>query len=379
MKLLLRNYKFWLCVAAVFIAGISLFVSNRITKELATEERKRVGVWGEAMRSMLEANESTDLNLVLTILNDNTTIPVVVLDERGEVLDFRNLGTLTDTAEIRKEALALKTKGQFMQTPLAEGSLFICYGESINLQRLAWYPYIQLGIVSLFVIVAIIALLYSKKAEQNRVWVGLSKETAHQLGTPISALMAWSEMFQSVYPDDPLFAEMEKDVHRLKLVADRFSKIGSVPELVPYDLCAIVSEVVEYIRRRAPRRVSVTQTIPDHPVIGRTTPELLQWVLENLLKNGLDAMHDEGALTVTLTEEDGQAVLLVSDTGRGILRKHFKTVFHPGFTTKKRGWGLGLSLAKRIVEDYHHGRIYVKSSTIGKGTTFCIELALFRP
>lgn len=369
-----RNYKVWLCVVAVVIAGVSLFVSHKLTQELASEERKRVEVWGEAMRSLLEASEDTDLTLILKILNGNTTIPVIVLDEREALLECRNIKEQQDTATIKKAARTMKEQGRFMTTPLAEGRLYICYGESLNLKRLAIYPYIQLGIVSLFVIVAVLALLYSKRAEQNRVWVGLSKETAHQLGTPISALMAWTEMFQTTYPKEPLFFEMEKDIRRLKLVADRFSKIGAVPELTGLDLCVIVGEAVEYMRKRAPRKVSVTYVSSEIPVYVQSSVELLQWVVENLIKNALDAVAEEGAITVSLFQEEEKAILLFADTGKGIAKRHHKRIFKPGFTTKQRGWGLGLSLAKRIIEDYHKGKIYVKQSAIGKGTTFCIEL-----
>lgn len=376
---LIQNYKIWLCAIAVVIAGASLLISHQITQELADEERKRVQVWGEAMKSFLEASETTDLNLVLTILNNNTTIPVIVLDDTHKVLEFRNLSRETDTLTIQQEAQKMKSKGRFMTTPLAERELYICYGESINLKRLALYPYIQLGVVSLFVIVALLALLYSKRAEQNRVWVGLSKETAHQLGTPISALLAWSDMFRATYPDDPLFAEMGKDVSRLKLVADRFSKIGSIPELTSLNLCALIEEAVKYMQRRVPRCVTVSYICPHTSLYVSSSSELLQWVVENLIKNALDAIAEEGNITITLLQENEKAILLFSDTGKGIAKGDYKRIFKPGFTTKKRGWGLGLSLSKRIIEEYHRGKIYVRHSSLGQGTTFCIELQLAPP
>lgn len=380
------SLKVWLCIIAILIASVSIIVSNRLTSRLAEEERKRVEIWGDAMSSLLQANENTDLSLILKIMNSNTTIPVIVLDADDKVLEHRNLPfSSEDSLRIQEEAQRMRARGSYMKTTftadnLTTGaakptSLYICYGESINLQRLALYPYIQLGIVGLFVIVAVIALLNSKRAEQNRVWVGLSKETAHQLGTPISSLMAWSEMLQETYPDNPLLPEMEKDVHRLKLIADRFSKIGSVPELSTVNLNDIIEEAVEYMKRRVPRQVSVVFSHPETPVFVRANRQLLEWVVENIMKNGLDAITTgTGTLGVRLSVEDCFATVALSDTGKGIPKKDFKKVFRPGFTTKKRGWGLGLSLAKRIISEYHHGRIFVRSSEVGKGTTICFTL-----
>ena len=234
----------------------------------------------------------------------------------------------------------------------------------------------QLGLVFVFVVVAIFALLSSKRAEQNKVWVGLSKETAHQLGTPISSLMAWQEVLRETYPDDSLLPEMGKDVERLQRIAERFSKIGSLPELRPESLDAVLDNVTQYISRRASNRVHLSCVLPQQPIIVPMCSSLFEWVVENLCKNAIDAMEGEGSIVLTAFCEDNHAVVEVSDTGKGIPRNMFRTVFTPGFTTKKRGWGLGLSLAKRIVEEYHHGRIYVKSSEVGHGTTFRIELKI---
>ena len=234
----------------------------------------------------------------------------------------------------------------------------------------------QLGLVFVFVVVAIFALLSSKRAEQNKVWVGLSKETAHQLGTPISSLMAWQEMLRETYPDDELLPEMGKDVERLQRIAERFSKIGSLPELRPESLNEVLSAVTQYISRRASNRVRLTCTVPQQPLIVPMCSSLFEWVVENLCKNAIDAMDGQGSITLTASTEGALAVVEVADTGKGIPKNKFRTVFTPGFTTKKRGWGLGLSLAKRIVEEYHHGRIYVKNSEVGRGTTFRIELKM---
>ena len=250
----------------------------------------------------------------------------------------------------------------------------MCYDDSVILKRLAAYPYIQLGVVMLFVVVAIFALLTSKRAEQNKVWVGLSKETAHQLGTPISSLMAWTEILKETYPDDTLIPEMDKDVKRLELIADRFSKIGSLPEPVPASLTEVMEHVIEYMDRRTSQKVKFIKDFPEGDIVIKINASLFEWVIENLCKNAVDAMEGSGTITLHLDETADKAIIEVSDTGKGIRKKDMRNVFRPGFTTKKRGWGLGLSLAKRIVEEYHKGRIFVKSSEPGRGTTFRIEL-----
>ena len=250
----------------------------------------------------------------------------------------------------------------------------ICYADSLILTRLAWWPYVQLGVVLIFVVVAIFALLSSKRAEQNKVWVGLSKETAHQLGTPISSLMAWHEVLQENYPDDELLPEMGKDIKRLQRIAERFSKIGSQPEPKPENLNEVLNNVMQYISRRTSNRITMNCNLPAEPLIAPVSAPLFEWVIENLCKNAIDAMEGKGSITLTAKEEPDCISVEVSDTGKGIPKKRFSSVFTPGYTTKERGWGLGLSLAKRIVEEYHNGRIFVKNSEIGKGTTFRVEL-----
>jgi signal transduction histidine kinase len=243
------------------------------------------------------------------------------------------------------------------------------------IKRLSSYPYVQLGIVLVFVVVAIFALLSSKKAEQNKVWVGLSKETAHQLGTPISSLMAWVEILKENYPNDELIPEMDNDVKRLQMIAERFSKIGSLPEPVPASMNDVIDHVVDYMDKRTSSQVKMIKNFSsDEPIIVKMNSSLFEWVIENLCKNAVDAMEGSGIITITLLDDIRKVVIDVTDTGKGIKKKNITNVFTPGFTTKKRGWGLGLSLAKRIVEEYHKGRIYVKSSDVGKGTTFRIEL-----
>ena len=380
----IRRVKIVLVLAAVVIAVVSLVVSHVLIRDLAGEERAKMEVWAEAMRTLNHADENTDINLVLRVINSNNTIPVVVLDPNGQVQAYRNIdidrcdNAADTTAFLARLGNQLLASNRFIRIVLDDnrstGYIDVCYDDSLMLRRLASYPYIQLGVVMLFVVIAIFALLTSKRAEQNKVWVGLSKETAHQLGTPISSLMAWVEILRESYPDDQLIPEMENDVKRLQLIADRFSKIGSLPEPVDTDLKEVMQHVVDYMDRRTSKRVKMLRRFPDGEVRVRINASLFEWVIENLCKNAVDAMGGEGTITITVAEEQGKTIVEVSDTGKGIRKKDLRNVFRPGFTTKKRGWGLGLSLAKRIVEEYHKGRIWVKHSEVGIGTTFRIEL-----
>lgn len=381
----IRQVKILLVSAAIIIAAASLAISHFLVADLENEEKNRMAVWAEAMRTLNNADENTDLNLVLKVINENNTIPVVVLDSQGNAQVFRNV-TLSGADfndSLKNAALLGKTflrKGRHIKIMLNQKNneyIQVCYDESLMLKRLAAYPLVQLGIVLIFVVVAIFALLSSKKAEQNKVWVGLSKETAHQLGTPISSLMAWIEILKETYPDDDLIPEMNKDVKRLQLIADRFSKIGSLPEPVPSSLNEVLDHVIDYMDRRTSKSIKMVKEFPQHDVIVKINASLFEWVIENLSKNAVDAMGGKvGRITLRVEETDKCAVIEVSDTGKGIKRKDLNNVFRPGFTTKERGWGLGLSLAKRIVEEYHNGKIWVKSSEVGKGTTFRIELPL---
>lgn len=379
----IRHVKIILVVAAVLIAVASLVVSGSLVRELKAEERNKMEIWAEAMSSLNMADETTDLNLVLKVINENNTIPVIVTGAHGEVQIYRNVkldGKTLDDSLRQAGTLAkrLLAEGRYIRIKLGEGAhdgyIDVCYDDSVILKWLAAYPYIQLGVVMLFAVVAIFALLTSKRAEQNKVWVGLSKETAHQLGTPISSLMAWTEILKENYPDDEMLPEMDKDVKRLELIADRFSKIGSLPEPVPASLTEVMEHVIEYMDRRTSQKVRFVKDFPEGDIIIRMNASLFEWVIENLCKNAVDAMEGSGTITLHLDETADKAIIEVTDTGKGIRKKDLRNVFRPGFTTKKRGWGLGLSLAKRIVEEYHKGRIYVKSSEPGRGTTFRIEL-----
>ena len=375
--------KIVLVVAAVVIAVASLVVSHFLVSDLSKEERNKMETWAQALHTLNNANENTDLSLVLSVLQGNNTIPVVVIDSTGMVMDYRNVEISADNRKdslslLEKEANRMYRSGRFVKIILTDDPhadyQLVCYDESNLLKRLATYPYVQLGIVFIFVVVAIFALLSSKKAEQNKVWVGLSKETAHQLGTPISSLIAWIEILHENYPGDDMIPEMEKDVKRLELIADRFSKIGSLPEPQPSSLNNVISNVVDYIDRRTSSAVLMTVNMPNHDVVVRINASLFEWVIENLCKNAVDAMEGKGRIWISVIEDGYDVAIEVADNGKGIRHKDLKSVFKPGFTTKKRGWGLGLSLAKRIVEEYHKGRIFVKESEIGIGTTFRIEL-----
>lgn len=372
-----RVVKLLLALAALLIAAGSLIVSQALIGDLKREEQSRMEVWAEAMRSLIRADETTDLNLVLRIINGNHTIPVILLDEAGGVTEHRNvqLDEGADTlAVLQEEAAAMQRAGRTMTLQLDNGHMTLCYDESVMLKRLAVYPYIQLGVVALFIALAIYALFSSMRSEQNKVWVGLSRETAHQLGTPISSLMAWTEVLRETYPDDPSMTDLQQDVERLQLIADRFSKIGSAPSLEPTDVGEAVAQAVAYMGRRTSDKVHISVVAADEPAVVRLNTPLFAWVIENLCKNAVDAMSGVGSITLTIAREARHVVIDVTDTGRGIPKSRFKSVFRPGYTTKKRGWGLGLSLAKRIVEQYHGGTIAVKQSEPGRGTTFCITL-----
>lgn len=373
-----NKVKYLLVTVAAIIAAASLYVSHSLTTDLKNEELNKMQLFAEAMRSLNSADENTDLNLVLAVIGGNDIIPVVVLDSKGAITNSRNIVIpegKDSLSVLLKKVLQMRADNHIIRIDMGEDDyLEVCYDDSLLLTRLAYYPYIQLLVVLLFFVVCMLAIISSKRAEQNKVWVGLSKETAHQLGTPISSLMAWSEILREKYPDDTLLPEMDKDVARLQTVAERFSKIGSKPEPTSDDLLRVLDGIVDYFRRRSSNKLQFVCEYPKRPLTVRMNVPLIEWVFENLCKNAIDAMNGEGTIRFVVTHDDNNAYIEVSDTGKGIAKSQFKTVFEPGFTTKKRGWGLGLSLAKRIMEQYHKGRIYVKSSEVGKGTTFRVEL-----
>ena len=366
----------FLLISVLLIGGV-LYVSNDLVEDLSIEERKKMEIWAEATRELASDKTEMSMELILKVIQSNTSIPAIIVDDTGEINQYLNLNLPeTDTEKYLQEKLEqLKSKSNLIEINLGdEEKQYLYYDDSILLKRLSLYPYVQLGVMVLFVLIVYFALISTKKAEQNKVWVGLSKETAHQLGTPISSLMAWMDLLESSGVDSSLLSDMNKDVNRLSVIAERFSKIGSKPEMELIYVNEVLENATEYMRRRVSDKVLITTHLPSDAEGAMVCLSLFEWVIENLCKNAVDAMNGEGRIDVYMTSEKQQIYIDIKDTGKGIARKNFKTVFNPGYTTKKRGWGLGLTMAKRIIEDYHAGRIYVKDSEVGKGTTFRIEL-----
>lgn len=391
---MLRYGKIIFLLTAAAVVAVFLYVSTGLVRDLSAQERQRMEIWADATREIVASFDSeapVDIDFLLRIIQSNTTIPVLLTDDAGNILQHRNFNlpepVPAENAEPLSEAnqkyLASKLR-TLSQSPnviditIAPGiTQHLYYEDSTLLKRLQFYPYVVIAVMIAFVMVVYFAMLSTKRAEQNKVWVGLSKETAHQLGTPISSLMAWMQLLPDMGVDNDTVAEMDKDVMRLSTIASRFSKIGSVPQLTPASLNDTIAGSVNYMATRISSRVSLTYT-PDPataPTVNLCVP-LFEWVMENLIKNAVDAMEGHGSISITSRRDDRYAIVDVSDTGKGIPRKNLKTVFKPGYTTKKRGWGLGLALARRIIEEYHHGRIWVSSSEPGRGTTFTIRLPL---
>lgn len=372
-----QRLKYVFIIGAVVIAIASVFVSDLLIKDLAREERQKIEVWAEATRVVTSEDPSLNMKLILQIIQGNTSIPVMLCNEQDSVMNYKNIELPEKNVEefLYQKAQELKKKNQPIPIDMEDGTFqYLYYDDSINLKRLLIYPYAQLSVMAVFILIAFLALTSTKRAEQNKVWVGLSKETAHQLGTPISSLIAWVEYLKMKEVDPSLLEEMEKDVKRLETIADRFSKIGSQPEPVPLDIRDSIRAALNYMETRISSKVKITVEAPEQPVMVLMNDSLFAWVVENLCKNAVDAMGGQGDIRFHVEEKAKKVYIDVSDTGKGILKSKFKTVFNPGYTTKKRGWGLGLSLVKRIIESYHGGKIYVKNSEIGKGTTFRIEL-----
>lgn len=389
-------------VAAACVVAVFLYVPNNLIDDLAAQERQRMQIWADATReiisiSALETSDAdigqalaADIDFLLSIIESNTTIPVLLTDDDGNILQHRNfrlpepvdslaLPVLSAANErfLKDKLATLATTTNVIHITIARGfNQHLYYEDSTLLKRLSYYPYVQLLVMLVFIAVVYFAVLSTKKAEQNKVWVGLSKETAHQLGTPISSLMAWMELLPDMGVDADTVAEMDKDVRRLETIASRFSKIGSVPKMEDADLGTMVDHATSYMSTRISPNIKVKVDRDAGALPVEACPPLLGWVMENLVKNAVDAMEGHGTITVTTGRDRSAAWAEVTDTGKGISRKNFKNVFNPGFTTKKRGWGLGLTLAKRIIEEYHRGKIYVKASTPGQGTTFRIEMPL---
>lgn len=376
--------KYLFAFLALVIVAISTYFTNGLVKSVAQEEERKMTLWAEATRKVASAGEVTDFDFLLKVIEDNTTIPCFILDQNNRFVGARNIVVPQSMKPDESQLFWLEKQAAFadLHDPIVieidhDTRQYIFYDNSLLLKRLSYYPYIQWGVILIFFLAVLFFFTLAKRAEQNKVWAGLSKETAHQLGTPISSLMAWVELMkvQNMAPD--VIPEMEKDVARLQTIADRFSKVGSIPELKPACLNDVLENTLAYMRRRVSAKVVISTAYQtDGPVNLLLCVPLFEWVCENLCKNAVDAMEGRGSITVNVSLQENKVCLDFSDTGKGIPKSKFKTVFQPGFTTKKRGWGLGLSLVKRIIEDYHHGTIFVKQSEIGKGTTFRILLNL---
>ncbi len=372
-----RHMKYLFVVVAMLITLVSVLASNRIIHDLAQEERERMELWAQATGMLTDENSEANMNLVLSILEINKTIPAILCNERDSVISYVNMEVpeVGREAFFQKKIAKLKANNSPIEVDFKDGSYqYVYYDDSITLKRLLLYPYVQLSVVFVFILIAFLALLSTKKAEQNKVWVGLSKETAHQLGTPISSLIAWVEFLKMKEVDDEYIVEMKKDVNRLEVIAERFSKIGSIPEPEPLELIQLLQSSWKYLEKRISPQIKVELPTTELPVYVWMNESLFAWVIENLTKNAVDAMDGHGLLTFQVTCKEKNVYIDITDTGKGIPKSQFKSVFTPGYTTKERGWGLGLSLVKRIVESYPKGKIYVKSSEPGKGTTFRIEL-----
>ena len=372
-----QRLKLIFILIAIAIILISTIFTNRLTKSLATEEKKKIEIWAEATRQFIVADESTNINFISSIIEGNTSIPVIMTDANDQMLLSRNIKEPeTNLKEFyEKQVVRLKIKRPGIEVKLDNTVQYIYYDDSLFLRQLYYFPYIQLGVIIIFLLVAFFAFSGTKKAEQNQVWVGLSKETAHQLGTPISSLLAWVDILKMRYKEDKLINDMEKDVNRLRIIAERFSKIGSKPDLQVVSLNETLLNAVQYMINRSSQKVIIQChfAASEHISLKLNVP-LFEWVIENLCKNAIDAMDGIGRIDINVTPKDEDVIIDVKDTGKGMDKRKFKVVFTPGFTTKKRGWGLGLSLAKRIIEEYHGGKIFVKHSELNSGTVFRIIL-----
>jgi signal transduction histidine kinase len=377
----LFNWRTGLALIAIAIVSGTIFYSQYLARKIAVEERHKVTEWVEATKMLLYDTTGISDKLVSVIIAENNTIPIIVTDEKGRILDHVNLDSASvanDTGYVKKKLQEFNAQNKPIEwvNPVnpRERNLYY-YGHTNLLNQVRYYPLVQLFIVSLFIVITLLALTTSFRSSQNQVWAGMAKETAHQLGTPLTSLQGWVEMLKENYSDEKIVQEMEKDVNRLKLVSDRFGKIGSTPHLEQHNIVAQVASMVEYIRKRATGKVQFqlnTHNITE--INAMISPPLFDWVIENLLKNALDAMEGKGIISLHIWQQHGETFIDVTDTGKGIAKQNISKVFKPGFTTKKRGWGLGLSLSKRIIEQYHKGALFVKASEPGKGTTFRIVL-----
>ena len=373
-----RRWKILLLLVGAFIAATSLFYTNWLVEKVSVEERKSVALWAEATKRLAQSDNSSsnDMDFLLNIIEINTNIPLILTDSLNDIIVYNNIEFTEKREEqiLKSELVKMMDEHEPIEIVVSESETqYLYYRDSKILQNLKYFPMAQFGVIALFILVSYLAFSSSRKAEQNQVWVGMSKETAHQLGTPISSLMAWIEILKMQEVKPELIREFENDINRLEKITERFSKIGSSPELITDDLKPVIRSTISYLESRTSKRIKFEVEMDETKFYAVPhNAALLSWVIENLCKNAVDAIENEGSIKLCLTESGNQFLLDVSDTGKGIPKSQFKTIFDPGYTTKKRGWGLGLSLAKRIIENYHKGRIFIKLSEMGKGTTFRI-------
>jgi signal transduction histidine kinase len=378
---LFRQKNLWklaLLLFSVMIGTVSLIYTETLVRRLKVEERKNVALWAEATRLISLPEMTQNIEFLYSIIENNTTIPVILADEADSIISAGNFNSdrIDDRGFLRKNLNKMKENNDPIVVELPGGHYnLIYYKDSIILTMLKYYPYVQLSVIILFILVSWLAFSSSRKAEQNQVWVGMSKETAHQLGTPTSSLAGWIEIMQHRYPDISITKELSRDVERLEKVTERFSRIGSKPALLNDNITDIVMHTFDYLKSRTSSKVKFTIDFDtSRKIIIPLNTALIEWVIENVAKNAIDSMEGNGIITARITETDAHAFIDIIDTGKGIPKSLFKKIFNPGFTTKQRGWGLGLSLARRIVEEYHHGKIFVRSSEMGKGS--CIRIIL---
>jgi signal transduction histidine kinase len=370
--------KFSLLLFAILIGMGSLIYTKKLVGKLKVEERKNVELWAEATRLISLPDTNQNVEFLSTIIENNNTVPVILTDESDSIISVRNFGVerKDDYRYFRKELYKIKEQNNPIVNNLENGHFnLIYYKDSIILTMLIFYPYIQLAIIILFILVSYQAFSSSRKAQQNQVWVGMSKETAHQLGTPTSSLAGWIEILQNNYPDISITSELARDVERLEKVTERFSRIGSKPSLTKENIVTIISQTVDYLKSRASSKVKFIYDYNSKTeILVPINSALFEWVIENVSKNAIDAMEGSGEITIRIAETEKHALIDISDTGKGIPKSAFKKIFNAGFTTKQRGWGLGLSLARRIVEEYHNGKIFVRHSEVGKGS--CLRIVM---
>ena len=376
-----QHWKLLLFLVAIIIGAGSLSYTNRLVKALSSQERRKVELWAEATKVLNNAEtESTDLSFPLSVILNNTTVPVILTDSSGHVVTYKNIDStrVSRTNYLERQIRLMREANDSIIIDLTEGDKnYIFYGNSILLNRLKYFPYIQLAVIILFISVSYIAFSSSRKAEQNKVWIGLSKETAHQLGTPTSSLNAWVEILKERNEKSDIVEELEKDAQRLIKITDRFSKIGSKPVLQFTNLYNILNESIQYLKSRSSESIIFNVEIPDTKLKVALNDSLFEWVIENICKNAMDAINGNGLIKIAVQEHQKNVHIDISDTGKGMNKSQYKTIFKPGYTTKQRGWGLGLSLSKRIIEEYHNGKIFVHKSELNKGTTIRIVLNKF--